>query len=380
MPSSYIYFDSAATARPRPEALAALSEAVTAFGNPSSEHCAGRDAHALLERSREEIAGAVGCSPEEILFTSSGTESSNQAIRGLAKIRGRISRRILTTDSEHPSIREPLRELEKEGFEIIRLSTRNGVLDEQEVKNACASPLAFVTVMQANNETGAVYDLSMIRRILSMAGSDAPIHCDAVQSFLKIRNNRLPAFCDLATVSGHKIGGVKGAAALYLRKGIRIPALLAGGGQENNLRSGTENVPAIAAFGAAARACRKDAKRIEKMEATHAFLEERMRELGLPCHIPENHLPNILHICVPGVRSSWSLNALSAKGICVSAGSACSSKKKDNPVLTAYGLSKEEAETSLRISYTEETTKEDCLLLCEALKEAAAVNHPPLKP
>ncbi|MBP5231600.1 MAG: cysteine desulfurase [Clostridia bacterium] len=375
MPLPYVYFDSAATSAPCPEALDMLTRAASEYGNPSAEHCAGRAARALVEESREAVASAVGCSPEELFFTSSGTEASNTALFGLAKSRKRFGNVILTTDSEHPSVREPLKRLEEEGFRVLRLTTKNGRLDENEVREAARLPIAFVTIMQANNETGAVYDLRMVRRVLSDAGNGAPVHCDAVQSFLKIPNNRLPSFCDAATVSAHKIGGVKGAAALYVRKGIRIPALLLGGGQESALRSGTEAVPAIAAFGAAVRAKVLDPERLAVMEQTRAFLADALSNIGMKLHEPECRLPNLIHLSVPGVKSSWALNALSAKGICVSAGSACSSKKKDNPVLAAYGLPKEEAETSLRISFTENTTKDECLLLVGALREAAKLKR-----
>ena len=375
MPSPYVYFDSAATAAPCDAAKDAVLRAFSDYGNPSSEHAAGMAARAMVENSRRVIASAIGCSPEELFFTSSGTEASSAVIWGLAKSRARAGKVILTTDSEHPSVREPLAALERDGFRIIRLSTRDGKLREAEVEEAARLPLAFATIMQANNETGAVYDLPMVRRILSRNGCDAPIHCDAVQSFLKLPNNRLPSFCDAATVSAHKVGGIKGAGALYIRKGLRVPPLILGGGQESGFRSGTEAVPAIAAFGAAVDAKARQADRLSRMEEIHSFLREAAAELGFPVHVPESRLPNILHLSVPGVKSSWTVNALSAKGICVSAGSACSSRKKDNPVLSAYGLTREEAETSIRISFTEETTKEECLILLDALREAALLKR-----
>ncbi len=377
LPSAYIYFDSAATTAPCREAVEALSCALQAYGNPSSGHCAGLEANRLLTESRETVSAAVGCSPDELLFFASGTEASNTALFGLAKTRKRFGNVILTTDSEHPSVREPLAALEKDGFRIVRLSTENGKLREGEIREACRLPLAFVSVMQANNETGAVYDLPLIKRVMASEGCSAPVHCDAVQSFLKIRNNRLPSFCDLATVSAHKVGGIKGAGALYVRKGIRLPPLLLGGGQENGLRSGTEAVPAIAAFAAAVRAKSNDPERIARMEEIHRNLSDALADRNIPYHLPESRLPNILHISIPGVPSSWTLNALSAKGICVSAGSACSSKnKKDNPVLAAYGLSKAEAESSIRLSFTENTTEEECRLLLDALSEAAKLKRP----
>lgn len=368
--NQYIYFDSAATTAPYEEAILAASAALRQYGNPSSLHCAGIAARKMIDDSRAKIASAFSCSPDELIFTSSGTEASNMAIRGLAKIRGKRSKTVITTDSEHPSVAEALKDLEKDGFEIIYIPTKGGALDLNMLRDALAKPVAFLTIMQANNETGAVYDIPAVRRLLQQTGNDAPLHVDAVQSFQKISKNRLTAYCDLATLSAHKIGGIKGAGALYIRKEIHIPALLLGGGQEKGLRSGTENVAAIAAFGTAAEKNQKDAGRIPAIADMHDFLAAELSALGVICHIPESHLPNILHISIPGVLSSWALNALSEKGICVSAGSACSSRKKGNRVLEAYGLPKEEIETSLRISFTNSNTIEECRLLVEAIRQA----------
>lgn len=380
MPS--LYFDSAATAPPCEEALHAVTNAYEVYGNPSSLHVAGLQARRLVEEGRAKLARAFRCEPGDLFFTSSGTESNNQALFGLAKLRGKRARTIISTDSEHPSVENPLRALEEQGFTVIRLSTAGGVFDYDGLKKALTSsdsaPVAFVTVMQANNETGAVYDLPRIKRILEETGSDALLHCDAVQGFLKVEKDRLSACCDLVTLSAHKIGGVKGAGALYIGKRAHaLPPLLLGGGQENGMRSGTENVAAIAAFGAAAAAASARKDRLSYLESLREEVLHRLRDSGLLFHLPERHLPNILHLSIPGVLSSWSLNFLSERGICVSAGSACSAreKKKGNPVLKAYGLPDREIETSLRISFCEQNTMEECAILCDALRDCAKLKR-----
>ncbi len=340
----YLYFDSAATAPVRPGALRAAAKACEEYGNPSSLHAAGMNARRLLDAGRAQVARALKCEPGEVLFTGGGTESNNQALFGLAKLRGKRSKVVISTDSEHPSVEEPLKELERQGFTVRRLSTKNGVPDYDGLRRILAEePVAFVSVMRANNETGAVYDLPRIRRILDECGSDALLHCDDVQGFLKIPQDRLSACCDLISLSAHKIGGLKGVGALYVGKRAHLlPALLLGGGQENGLRSGTENV--------------EEALR-------------RLRDSGLHFHLPDAHLPNLLHLSIPGVQSAWALNFLSERGICVSAGSACSARerKKGNRVLKAYGLPDAEIETSLRLSFSEQNTMEECAVLCDAL-------------
>ncbi len=374
----YLYFDSAATTKPCDAALHAAQAAFTEYGNPSSLHGAGLAAKHLVDKARTQVAHALRCDADRISFVSSGTEANNQVLFGLAKARGKRASKILSTDSEHPSVEEPLKELERQGFAVVRLRTKNGVLDPEQLKAELQTPVAFVSIMQANNETGAVYDLAEVRRILTESGSDAPLHCDAVQGFMKADFDRLTSVCDLVTVSAHKIGGLKGASALYIGKNIRnLPAYLLGGGQENGMRSGTENVPAIAAFGAAAEDVLQNKDRLPYIASLRQQVIESLQDSGIIPHLPEHHLPNILHISIPGVLSSWALNLLSAKKICVSAGSACSAKekKKGNRVLSAYGLPQKEIETSLRLSFDVHNTREECALLCDALKQCAKLKR-----
>ncbi|MBE6682689.1 MAG: cysteine desulfurase [Ruminococcaceae bacterium] len=362
-----IYFDSAATARPFDCALTAAAEAYSVYGNPSSVHSAGIKAKAIIENSRKSIATALYCKPEEIIFTGGGSESNNQAIFGLAKLRARRSKRIITTDSEHPSVARPIEALEKDGFEIVRIATKGGELDIDSLQKELENGAAFVSIMLANNETGAKYDIAAVRRAIDRSGSGAIFHCDAVQGFLKTADIReIAKNCDLASISAHKVGGLKGVGALYCKGGIKLPAFILGGGQENGLRSGTENVGGIAAFGVACGEFTKHREHISSLyNKAVGLLSEESGLITL--NIPKTHIDSILSVSVKGVRSEVMLNALNLHNICISAGSACSARKGPSGALSAYGLSKEEIEGTVRISFGAYNTVEEVCQLAEKL-------------
>ncbi len=366
-----IYFDSAATSIPSKEALAAINNTTEIFGNPSSIHSAGLNAKKIIDNARKAVAFSISAKPEEIIFTGCGSESNNQAIFGLAKLRIRRSKRIITSDSEHPSVSAPIAKLEEEGWEVVRISTLKGELDIDALETELAKGCAFVSIMLANNETGALYDISAIRKAIDKSGSGAIFHCDAVQGYLKISDKRLISKnCDLASFSAHKIGGIKGVGALYCKSGIKLPAFILGGGQEGGLRSGTENVLGIAAFGGAAEAFNADVR--SHISEIYDHLTQLFRkDENISLHIPKNHIDTILSIGVKGVRSEVMLNALNTQGICISAGSACSARKGISHALGAFGLSKEEIESTLRISIGAHNTKEECNILFEKLSETA---------
>ncbi len=366
-----IYFDSAATTIPSGEALAAITNTFEIYGNPSSIHSMGLNAKKVLDNARKSVAFSLSCKPEEIIFTSCGSESNNQAIFGLAKLRARKSKRIITTDSEHPSVSAPLAKLEEDGWEIIKISTKGGELDIKTLESELSKGCAFVSIMLANNETGALYDIAAVRKAIDKSGSNAIFHCDAVQGYLKIADKRLIAKnCDLASVSAHKIGGIKGVGGLYCKNGIKLPPFILGGGQENGLRSGTENILGIAAFGAAAEVFNASVR--EHISELYNYLTELFaKDPNISLHIPKNHIHTILSIDVKGVRSEVMLNALNTQGICISAGSACSARKGISHALDAFGLSKEEIESTLRISIGAENTKEECEILVAKIIETA---------
>lgn len=366
-----IYFDSAATAVVSKPAIDAVNNTINIYGNPSSLHSAGLNAKKIVETARKQIASALYCKPEEIVFTSCGSESNNQAIFGLAKLRARRQKRIITTNSEHPSVSNPINALEEQGFEIVRIGTANGKLDLKTLEAELLKGAAFVSIMLANNETGAKYDIASVRKLIDKSKSGALFHCDAVQGFLKTEDRKeIAKNCDLASLSAHKIGGLKGVGALFIKNGIKLPCFIHGGGQEKGLRSGTENVVGIASFGAAAESFDKSVNaQISSLYGYLVSLFEKSEFIDL--HIPENHIDTILSVSIKGVRSEVMLNALNAEGICISAGSACSARKGPSGTLTAYGLTKEEIESTVRISIGAQNTREDCEFLFEKIEETA---------
>ncbi len=366
-----IYFDSAATTHPSEGAVNAAKNAIEIYGNPSSVHSAGINAKKLLDNARKTVAKALSAKPEEIIFTSCGSESNNQAIFGLAKLRARRSKRIITSDSEHPSVSAPLSVLEEEGWEIVRVPTLGGKLDVDFLQAELSKGCAFVTIMLVNNETGAKYDICAVRKAIDKSGSGALFHCDAVQGFLKVSDKReIVKNCDVASVSAHKIGGFKGVGALYIKSGVRLSPYIHGGGQEGGLRSGTENLVGISAFAGAVEAF--DTNVTAHISELYNYTVNLLSGKDfVKLHIPESHIDSILLISVPGVRSEVMLNALNALGICVSAGSACSARKGVTHAMASFGLSKEMLESAVRISFGAGNTIEDCVTLAEKLEETA---------
>ncbi|MDR2168441.1 MAG: aminotransferase class V-fold PLP-dependent enzyme [Clostridiales bacterium] len=321
-----IYLDNAATMRPNAAALAAVARSVEIFANPSSLHAPGLAAEKEINAARAAIAAIIGAAPAEIYFTSGGTESNNLAIFGGAK--KHKGRRIVTLKGEHPSISEPLAKLAARGdFEIC--------YDMENFSNACLATLSHV-----NSETGEIADIQAIGKAIKKQNPGAIFHVDACQSFCKIPINVRSAGIDLLTLSAHKIGGIKGCGALFVRQGISLAPLILGGGQEGGLRSGTENVPGILAFAAAAKHFWQNST---ANFAHVAGLKKRWTAENRP-----NESPYILSLEVDGIAPHVILNALSAKGIHVSTGAACSAKKKQKT-----------GEKALRISFSPENTPEE---------------------
>ena len=377
---SIIYLDNSATTPLCPAAVAAMQEAMGVFGNPSSLHGAGQEAHTLLTRARNQVGAALGVKspkPGELIFTSCGTEASALAIYGTvyAKPR-RFANRVITTDCEHPSVEEAMRKLEADGIEVVRIPTKNGVLDTEAAIAALNTPTLLVSMMMVNNETGAHFDAARVFAAAKAKDNRTVTHCDAVQGFLKVPFTPASIHADLVTISAHKIHGPKGVGALYIHPDIiktkRITAFVTGGGQEFGLRSGTENTIGIAGFGGAAQA--GFATRGEdhaRMIALRDRLEGKLRDMGVQMNIPAgNRAPHVLNLTLPSIKSQTMLNYLSAQGICVSSGSACSSHSvKVSPSLAAFGLTAHEADCSLRVSFSALNTEEEVDRLCEALEK-----------
>ena len=377
---SFIYLDNAATTKMRPEAVAEymrISEEL--WGNPSSLHSFGNDAESVLTSSKQTILYTLGAKGSEIIFTSSGTEANNIAIigRALSKERYKKGAKIITTLGEHASVSEPVEQLRRLGFKVAALSTRNGKIDMDELMRELTPDVILVSVMMVNNETGAVYNIPAVTRAMRAKCPESVLHVDATQGYMKVPFTKAGIGADLITVSSHKIEGPKGVGALVIDKDLikkrGLSPIVYGGGQEMGLRSGTENVPAIAAFAEAARLAHSELScHIAKMNALRDELirristDPRLSEVSLT--LPENHAPHILNITLPSIKSETMLHHLSYEGIFVSSGSACSSNGAHlSSALTAYGRTAEEADTSIRISFSHRNTVEDIDALTEAL-------------
>ena len=366
------YLDNSATTRVCPEAAEAAFRAMTeVYGNPSSTYTKGREAKALLERSRKQVAAALGCQAGELVFTSCGSESDNWALLSGAELMKRKGRHVITSSVEHDAVRKSAEELEARGYEITYLKPDSGgAIPADAVRKALRPDTILVSLMLVNNETGAVTDLPAVSRVLKEAESQAMLHCDAVQAFCKIPFSPKSLGADMISISGHKIHAPKGIGALYIRKGLRLKPFLLGGGQEDGRRAGTEAVPQIAAFGEAARAA---SAHLEENAARMAALKKRTLD-SLRNGIPElrwidSAAPHILSLSLPGWRSEVLMNFLEAREIYVSRSSACKKGARSH-VLEAVGLDSRTIDGALRIGFSRYSTEEDADALCAALIEA----------
>lgn len=369
------YFDNSATTAPCSEAVSAVSDAlVNCWGNPSSLHTSGNRAKELLDSSRADIAKRLGCLPEEIYFTSGGTETNNLAVIGAAHKMRRMGKRIVSTSVEHPSVDEALNILESEGFEVIKLKVDGyGRINEKDLYAAVNSNTILITMMLVNNEVGTIMPVEAAKRAALMARSPALIHCDAVQAFGKMPIKPSALGVDLMTVSSHKIHGPKGVGAIYIRKGVRINPRAFGGSQESKIRPGTEPMPAIAGFAAAARALPDPKRELEHISALRDYMVTKLLEIdGVVINSPPDALPYVTNVSVLGIKSEPMLNFLSDRGIYVSAGSACSKGKKSH-VLMQMGLDHKRLDSPLRISFSRFTTVQEIDALILGIKDAKKV-------
>lgn len=377
-----IYFDNSATTRVCPKAAeAALAAMREGFGNPSSGHGPGREAAALLLKSRETVARAIGAGKDELFFTSGGTEADNWAVLMGAAHNSRRGKHVLTTAVEHDAVLQPMKELERRGFEVEYLRPdADGNISPERVEAAIREDTCLVSLMLVNNETGCVFPVEAAARAIRQKGSRALLHTDAVQGFLKLPIKAKALGVDLMTLSSHKIHGPKGAGALYVRKGLHLPPLLLGGGQEGGLRSGTEAMPAIAGFAAAVEAglprLTADAAHMEALKAR--LLELLAEKLPEARRIGAGTAPHIVSLSLPGYRSEVLMNALDAEGICVSKGSACKKGRRSH-VLEAMGLDNAVMDGSLRVSFCGENTMEEVEAFVEALARIKEKLYPSLR-
>ena len=378
-----IYLDNSATTKICDEALNEyVRVSKECYGNPSSLHSLGFSAEKLLDSVRADICSSLNIKGASIIFTASGTEANNLAIigRAMAKERYKKGAKIITTMGEHASVDAPLNMLSSLGYKVVRIPTVNGKIDLEELKPELTKDVILISMMMVNNETGALYDTLEVSKLMKVNCPEALLHIDATQSYMKIPFTKQKCGADMITISSHKIEGPKGVGALVVDASVMkskgLAPLILGGGQEGGMRSGTENVPAIAAFGEAIRI--GNAKIRERYAHTNGLREmiikrisEKIPEIAITN--PENHAPHILNVTLPKIKSETMLHYLSSLGIYVSSGSACSSNTgHTSSALKAFGKSDSEADSSIRISLSHRNSEEDVAALIDGLKSGVA--------
>ena len=367
-----IYLDNAATTKPCGEAVSAAVDAMTEnYGHPSSLHRAGLEAQLAVDRARKAIAASIGADSSEIYFTSGATESNNLALRGISAAYGRKRRKIVISSVEHASVDETASALEKNGFEIVRISPRDdGRFYADDFISACDENTCLVSMMLVNNETGYIMPVRETFMAVKRSFPEIITHCDCVQGYMKLPIKAASLGADLISLSAHKIHGVKGVGAIYIKKGVRVIPIVTGGKQEKGIRSGTESVPLIAAFGAAVDKFRPTiAERYERVSQLKSHLLGKMGGIeNVAVNSPSDGSPYVINISAVGKRSEIMLHFLESKGIYVSSGSACS-KGQQSGVLGEFGISGKRADGAVRISITAQTNEEELDEFAEALAE-----------
>ena len=370
MPDRRIYLDHSATTPVDPRVADALARSLTEnFGNPSSVHGFGQRARAAVDRARREVAALINAKPNEIIFTSGGTEGNNLAIRGICESSAAYGKHIITSAIEHPSVRGVCSALEQRGWEVTRLPVyENGIVRVEDARDALRPDTVLVTVMLANNEIGTVQPINEITAIIRERRANGQkhlyLHTDAVQAAGRMSLNVEELGCDLLTMSAHKLYAPKGIGALYVRRGVRLVGQNIGGHQERERRAGTENVPGIVAFGEAAELAREE---LTERIAHDANLRDRF-ESKVASAIPDlvfngdrtRRLPHLSNISFRYIEGEGLLINLDLQGVAVSTGSACSSGTLEpSPVIRALGVDDEIARGSIRFSFGTDNTEAD---------------------
>lgn len=367
-----VYLDNAATTKPCEEAVKAAVDAMTDnYGNPSSLHRAGLDAQLVMDGARKIIAASIGAESPEIYFTSGATESNNLALRGASAAYGRRKKKIVISSVEHASIDETTSALEKNGFEIVRVSPReDGRFYAEDFVSACDDNTCLISMMLVNNETGYIMPVKETFMAVKRDFPEIITHCDCVQGFMKLPIKASSLRADIISLSAHKIHGVKGAGAIYIKRGIRVIPVVTGGHQEKGIRSGTESVPLIAAFGAAVERLKPTiAERYDTALKLKEYLLGKLENIeNIEINSPEDASPYVINISAVGKRSEIMLHFLESKGVYVSSGSACS-KGQQSGVLGQFGISGKRADGALRISITADTTEAELDEFVSALSE-----------
>ena len=354
-----VYLDHAATTPMFDAAIEAMNSSLRKLGNPSSLHTEGRSTRKDVEDARESIARAIGCQASEVIFTGSGTEANNAAIKGLFWHSDK--KVILISSIEHHAVLDPAHWLaEHEGAEIIEIPvTASGVIDLDFMKKVVAeraSEIALISVMHSNNETGVIQPIADVVKI----AGDIPVHCDAVQSFTKVTLSFSELGLFAMTISGHKVGGPLGIGALILRRAVEIPPLLHGGGQERDIRSGTLNAPSIVALAAAVKADLYDAKKVEALRDSFETGVTALRPDAVINGKGAPRLPGISNITFPGTQSDSLLLLMDSEKVSCSTGAACTAGvHRPSHVLMAMGLTDVVSQSSLRFSFGSTNTQDD---------------------
>lgn len=369
-----VYFDNSATTKPHREVVNEVVDCMeNYFGNPSSAHRLGVDAEKKIKIARDRVARLIGASPQDIIFTSGGSEANNTVLRGMLA----PGCHIITSSIEHASVINALKEIEKEGCSVTYLSVDNrGIIDIGELENSIRENTRLVSIMHVNNEIGSIQPIEDIIKLIRSRNRRAKIHVDAVQSAGKLSIDVKRLDVDFLSLSAHKIHGPKGAGALYIKRGINLRPLIMGGGQENDLRSGTENLPGISGFGVAAEMAATGMRERQNhiYDIKSHFLEGLKSIDRIVINSPQDkyHIDNILNVSFEGVRGEVLLHALEDYRIYVSTGSACSAKKSahKNYVLPSIGLKECQVEGAIRFSFSSMNTMEEVDYTVEALKKS----------
>lgn len=371
-----IYLDNSATTWQHQEVTEKMLEAIKTFGNPSSLYRLAIEGEKLVDEARTEALRIISRKKGEVIFTSGGTEGDNWAIFSGSKKGGKARKKIITSQVEHPAVLRACERLEREGYEVVYIGVdRHCHLNLEELENELDDNVALVSLMAVNNETGSIFPINQIRKLMVEKSPKALLHADCVQALGKIDVSTMNAH--IKTVSGHKIFGPKGVGCNFIEEGTSLEPFIVGGGQEKGQRSGTENVPGISGFGAACKIARENLRgNNDKMEKLKSLLLD-----GLKCEVkeikinsPNDGISSILNISFLGTRGEVILHRLEDAGIYVSTGSACSSKKSiGSHVLRAMGLSEEEIEGTLRFSLNPYLTSEDMEKTVEHVKKAVTM-------
>ena len=370
------YLDNSATTRVSEDVKDIMVKVMTEeYGNPSSLHMKGVEAEHYVREAREKIAKILKVNEKEILFTSGGTESNNTALIGTAMANKRKGNHIITSSIEHASVGSPLKYLEKQGFNVTWLPVdKDGKVNPEDVREAICDETILVSVMYVNNEIGAIQPIDEIADVIAQKKPDVIFHVDAIQAFGKMPIYPKRQKIDLMSVSGHKIHGPKGTGFLYIKDKTKINPIIFGGGQEKGMRSGTENVPGIAGLGVACdNADNNISGRVEEMYELKDYFIDRISSLeDITVNSKKGHegAPHIVSVSFRGVRSEVLLHSLEDKNIYVSAGSACSSNKPAvSATLKGIGLDKELLDSTLRFSFSVDTSREELDYTVETIEE-----------